>query len=184
MSFSAFTLGEGVCSASSSHPFELPTCPLLTFDLALLHLLSTSTLALLLVILSTALSPGYAASLSSVDGKQGQGDGGLIMWEMAIDSPPSSPTISPLRFGEASGSGYGAVEEVSTRSSTPPGLKKDRSRGGLIIYALLLLISLGVVVSALILMTKGEFGMCPYFYMVKSLLGSGQYYNNDCDWSA
>jgi hypothetical protein len=161
MSFSAFTIANGVCSASSNKSFNLPTCPLLTFDMALLHVLSTSTLALLLVILSLALSPGYAASLSGIedeDGTRREGEG-LIMWELAVNSPPPSPTLSPLRSGAGSGSGYGAVEEVTTR--TIPAPKRDKSRGGVIMYAALLLVSLGVIVSALVLMTKGEFGTFP-----------------------
>jgi hypothetical protein len=156
MSFSAFTIANGVCSASTSKSFNLPTCPLLTFDIALLHVLSTSTLALLLVILSTALSPSYASSLSGLEDDTRRDGEGLIMWELAVNSPPPSPTLSPLRV-EGSRSGYGAVEEVTTR--TIPVLKKDKSRGGVIMYTLLLLASIGVIISALVLMTKGEFGM-------------------------
>jgi hypothetical protein len=165
MSFSAFTLGEGVCSASSN-PFELPTCPLLTFDLALLHLLSTSTLALLLVILSTALSPGYAASLSNIDGKPREGEeGGLVMWEMAVNSPPQSPRLGPavlnLGAGSGSGSGYGAIESDIPRP-TPSVSKTDRyAKGGVVVHALLLLVSISVFICAIILMTKGEFGIYP-----------------------
>lgn len=156
MSFSAFTIANGVCSANTTKSFSLPTCPLLTFDMALLHALSTSTLALLLVILSTALSPGYAASLSGIDEEDGtrrEGEG-LIMWELAINSPPPSPTLAPT-----SRSGYGAVEEVTTRKIPAP--KRDKSRGGVITYAGLLLVSIGVIISALVLMTKGEFGTFP-----------------------
>ena len=174
MSFSAFTLGEGVCSASasSSHPFELPTCPLLTFDLALLHLLSTSTLALLLVILSTALSPGYAASLSNMDGKSRE-EGGLVMWELAVNSPPPSPLPAILTLG--GGSGYGAIDEdeAMTRIVTPPIKRQDRfAKGGVVVYALLLLISVGVVISAIVLMTKGEFGR--YLHGPQTLRADGQ----------
>jgi hypothetical protein len=176
MSFSAFTIANGVCSASTNKSFNLPTCPLLTFDMALLHVLSTSTLALLLVILSTALSPGYAASLSGIedeDGTRREGEG-LIMWELAVNSPPPSPTLPAT-----SRSGYGAVEEVTTR--TIPAPKRDKSRGGVILYAALLLVSVGVIISALVLMTKGEFGISPHLYVVNGLIGSGQYYHNDRD---
>jgi len=81
------------------------------------------------------------------------------MWELAVNSPPPSPSLSPLRVGAGSGSGYGAVEEVTTRTIPVP--KKDKFRGGVIMYAALLLVSLGVIISALVLMTKGEFGMFP-----------------------
>ena len=92
------------------------------------------------------------------DGTRREGEG-LIMWELAVNSPSPSPTLSPLRSGAGSGSGYGAVEEATTR--TVPAIKRDKSRGGVIMYAALLLVSVGVIVSALVLMTKGEFGMFP-----------------------
>lgn len=92
MAFSAFTLQQGVCSPTLPE-FLLPTCPILTFDLTLLHLLSTSTLALLLVIVSSTLSPSYFESLSLSEGRVvGKGSRGYIMWEMALGSVPSSPT--------------------------------------------------------------------------------------------
>ncbi|KAE8540428.1 hypothetical protein D1P53_003374 [Cryptococcus gattii VGV] len=91
MAFSAFTLQQGVCSPTLPE-FLLPTCPLLTFDLTLLHLLSTSTLALLLVIVSSTLSSNYFESLSLFEGQTvGKGSRGYIMWEMALGSVPSSP---------------------------------------------------------------------------------------------
>jgi hypothetical protein len=98
------------------------------------------------------------------------------MWELAVNSPPPSPTLPAT-----SRSGYGAVEEVATR--TIPLIKRDKSRGGVIMYAGLLLVSLGVIVSALVLMTKGEFGMSPHLHMGNGLTGSGQYHYNDSDWS-
>jgi hypothetical protein len=168
MSFSVFTLGEGVCSTSPLQ-ITLPTCPLLTFDLALLHLLSTSTLALLLVILSISLSPGYAASLSTFQANKvvgrgdndGDGDGDvLIMWELAVNSPPPSPRLAPLVIGS---SGYGAIDtaassSVSTHGDTPIHRKDRFAQGRVISYVLLLLVSISVVISAGILMAMGESG--------------------------
>ena len=192
MSFSSFTLGEGVCS-SSSKGVLLPTCPLLTFDLALLHLLSTATLALLLVILSNTLSPNYYTSISNLAdeeddeegtsisaGDRGRGRGGgvkngrgsvLVMWELAINSPPSSPRLDPTSSlsGPSRPNGYGATETTTNASHSGPATvrddtsvirKRDRfSEGRIIWYSLLLLVSLGVVVGAALLMTMGEYGM-------------------------
>ena len=136
MSFSSFTLGEGVCS-SSTQGVLLPTCPLLTFDLALLHLLSTATLALLLVILSNTLSPGYYTSISNLeldsdaegrgvgtttDG-QGKGMGSMfVMWELAISSPPPSPRLAPATAHSSTTgpSGYGSTETRHIHNDTPP----------------------------------------------------------------
>lgn len=188
MSFSSFTLGEGVCS-SSSKGVLLPTCPLLTFDLALLHLLSTATLALLLVILSNTLSPSYYTSISNLiddeenEDRTSDGDRGggmkngrgsvLVMWELAINSPPPSPRLDPASHlsGTSRSTGYGATETstsinhsvpVTVRDSTPGIVKRDRfSEGRVICYSLLLLVSLGVVVGAALLMSMGEFGMSP-----------------------
>jgi len=81
------------------------------------------------------------------------------MWELAVNSPPPSPRPAILTLG--GGSGYGAIDEDEsiTRTVMPPMKKQDRfAKGGVVAYALLLLISVGVVVSAIILMTKGEFG--------------------------
>jgi hypothetical protein len=113
------------------------------------------------------------------DGARREGEG-LIMWELAVNSPPPSPTLSPLTFGAGSGSGYGAVEEATTR--TVPAMKRDKSRGGVIMYAGLLLVSVGVIISALVLMTKGEFGTFASLYMGNGLTDSGQYNYYDSDW--
>lgn len=161
MAFSSFTLGEGVCS-SSDQSVLLPTCPLLTFDLALLHLLSTATLALLLVILSNTLSPSYYASLSNLsDVSQDRGKaparGGsvLVMWELAVHSPPSSPRLLPA----AGSSGYGATDATVSTPTDGAIVKRDRfAEGRVVSYSLLLLASLGVAISAALLMGLGEFG--------------------------
>jgi hypothetical protein len=164
MSFSVFTLGEGVCSKTSSNQsIALPTCPLLTFDLALLHLLSTTTLALLLVTISNSLSPSYASSLSAIPNKQDP-EGGLIMWELAVNSPPPSPTLRPSGSALASASGmrYGAIDEPHTRTVDPSIVKKDKFiEGRVVSYGLLLLVSVSVVICAIILIALGEFGKLP-----------------------
>jgi hypothetical protein len=97
MAYSAFTINEGVCSTSYSKLY-LPTCPLLTFDLCLLHLLSITNLALLLVILSTALSPNYYLLHSpSLDTETAAGEtqteaiDAFVMWDYVLESPSSIP---------------------------------------------------------------------------------------------
>lgn len=180
MSFSAFTFGQGVCHLPSSSSeadtprnFILPTCPILTFDLALLHLLSTTTLSLLLVILSIALSPGYGGTLSDIkgidrsDNGNGNGDeeGVLVMWDLAINSPPSSPRL----VGREEPLGYGAVEAgpgpgpSSTTTIFEAPTKVDRyASGRMITHGLLLLVSLGVVLSAGLLVFQGQNSMSPH----------------------
>lgn len=125
MAFSAFTLQQGVCSPTLPE-FLLPTCPLLTFDLTLLHLLSTSTLALLLVIISSTLSPSYFESLSLSEGQAvGKGSRGYIMWEMALGSVPNSPTrvnqSLPPDIGQTTPESlvsYGTLSPTTPRNST------------------------------------------------------------------
>ncbi|EIW71156.1 hypothetical protein TREMEDRAFT_67599 [Tremella mesenterica DSM 1558] len=107
MAFSAFTLEKGVCSFEISEVF-LPNCPLLTFDLALLHLLSSTTLSLLLVILSTALSPNYYLQYSNMDPSEEIATKDVIesdvfvMWEMALASPPQSPKLGSAKLKDPS----------------------------------------------------------------------------------
>ncbi|RXK40943.1 hypothetical protein M231_01791 [Tremella mesenterica] len=107
MAFSAFTLEKGVCSFEISEVF-LPNCPLLTFDLALLHLLSSTTLSLLLVILSTALSPNYYLQYSNMDPseeiatKDVPESDVFVMWEMALASPPQSPKLGSAKLKDPS----------------------------------------------------------------------------------
>jgi hypothetical protein len=113
MAFSAFTLSKGVCSLTISKLY-LPTCPLLTFDLALLHLLSTTTLALMLVILSTALSPSYYLSMST-DTKHTEDTDVFVMWDLALASPPSSPRLSPVLI---SGGSYGSILPITPLRTT------------------------------------------------------------------
>jgi hypothetical protein len=137
MAFSAFTLGEGVCASSRPEIF-IPTCPLLTFDMANLHILSIATFAHLLVILSTALSPGYYLSYSLLQdgsGSGGEGAGshgskiddadgydGFVMWDLAVSSPPASPYLGPSRgFGiepSAASTPGSASASASARTAT------------------------------------------------------------------
>ncbi|KAK8847530.1 hypothetical protein IAR55_005388 [Kwoniella newhampshirensis] len=139
MAFSAFTLEQGVCSPTFPE-FLLPTCPLLTFDLTLLHLLSTATLALLLVILSAALSPSYYLSMSpsstslsesqGISGGAGKGgiSQGFVMWELALASPPSSPYLGPssistpptASISTSIKGGRGAIRSYGTPAPTNP----------------------------------------------------------------
>ena len=125
MAFSAFTLDKGVCSSTISSLY-LPTCPLLTFDLALLHLLSTCNLTLLLVILSTALSPTYYLSLSSSlqpnDARRidlnPEATNAFIMWDLALASPPSSPHLRPATDSLATKS-YGTSAPAQPLAASP-----------------------------------------------------------------
>jgi hypothetical protein len=114
-----------------------------------------------------SLSPGYAASLSTFQANKvvGRGDNDgdgdvLIMWELAVNSPPSSPRLAPLVVGS---SGYGAIDTVasspvSTHGDTPIHRKDRFAEGRVISYVLLLLVSISVVISAGILMAMGESG--------------------------
>ena len=124
MAYSAFTIHEGVCSTSYSKLY-LPTCPLLTFDLFLLHLLSITNLALLLVILSTALSPNYYLIHSTsvdteIEGEaQAEPIDAFVMWDFVLESPPSTPPgehRSPLL--PTSSKSYGAVPATPKRILT------------------------------------------------------------------
>jgi hypothetical protein len=127
MAYSAFTINEGVCSTSYSKLY-LPTCPLLTFDLCLLHLLSITNLALLLVILSTALSPNYYLLHSpSLDTETAAGEtqteaiDAFVMWDYVLESPSSIPPgeHSPPLLPSSSRS-YGAVPATPKRTLTYP----------------------------------------------------------------
>ncbi len=118
MAFSAFTITEGVCSIDLSQTY-LPTCPLLTFDLIILHLLSTSALALCLVVLSTALLPSYWLAHSNIEGvPSGKDDpestDAFVMWDLALASPPSSPRLSPQNSLQPS--------QARTYGTTSPGI--------------------------------------------------------------
>ena len=133
MAFSAFTVKRGVCSSTLSEIY-LPTCPLLTFDLILLHLLSISTLALLLVILSTTLSPSYymihSPSMSQGDGPSSkledpESTDAFVMWEIALASP-SSPRLEPV-VSPSTAKSYGTYSpatpihfETPSTSQFPP----------------------------------------------------------------
>jgi hypothetical protein len=119
MTYSYFTLVSSVCAEAVQQLFT-PTCPVLTFDLALLHLLSTTTLALLLVILSTALSPNYFASMSpSYEASKDDQESMFVMWELALASPPSSPRLGPTRMDTGfTPIGYGTTGCPSAKKSS------------------------------------------------------------------
>lgn len=169
MSFSAFTISEGICSTSISET-NLPTCPILTFDLILLHLLSTLTLCLLLVVLSTALSPGYYLSHSRENDGTGVKDDPesvdmLVMWDLALASSPSSP-----RLGASTSAApgvpktYGTADPalvVGETTSTEAVARKDKfAQGRLVSYSSLLLCSLGVLGASIlsIINSPGRYG--------------------------
>ena len=120
MAFSRFILKLGICSTSFSELY-LPTCPLLTFDLILLHLLSITTLSLLLVILSIALSPGYHLSLSDMEaGSKADPESmdAFVMWDLALASPPTSPRVEePNPFSPRTLRSYGTVTPVPVMGS-------------------------------------------------------------------
>jgi hypothetical protein len=184
MAFSAFTLSKGVCSLTISKLY-LPTCPLLTFDLALLHLLSTSTLTLVLVILSTTLSPNYHLSLSpSADGgKVGPEERDVfVMWDLALASPPGSPRLGPVRTGGGLGGGgrsYGAItnelagvpggvypqpsnpyaiDDIVVTPTTTPKKRDKFAEGRLWIYIPLGMSSLAVLVAAAVVLGESQYG--------------------------
>ncbi len=171
MAFSAFILKRGVCSNDIAFNSTVPKCPLLTFDLFLLHLLSTADLALLLVILSTALSPSYyishSPSLLDRDGlaKNPESTDAFIMWDLALASPPSSPRLdatpssSTKTYGTATpatpltpaahpqpSNPYADGESPSGDSLPPP--RKDKfAEGRLWNYASLCSCSMGAIIT-------------------------------------
>lgn len=188
MAFSAFTVKSGVCNQELSSVY-LPACPLLTFDLVLLHLLSIATLALLLVIMSSTLSPNYYLSLSSSAEDQAaasklhpEGSDVLVMWDMALSSPPPSPGLRPSRSLVGAYKTYGTQDTGPRTSSSataysqpgssevqsvedpevlaPPALPKRRDKfasGRAWSYIPLLLCSLGTIVAASIVLDSSEY---------------------------
>jgi hypothetical protein len=119
------------------------------------------------VILSTALSPAYHASLSDIEGvglkASREEDDVLIMWDLAINSPPPSPRLGASLMGGERGRSYGAVE-VETEAGPSGGttvfeapVKKDRYETGRVLtHGLLLLVSLGVVLASALLVAQGQ----------------------------
>ena len=197
MAFSAFTLDKGVCSPSIADLF-LPTCPLLTFDLALLHLLSTCSLTLLLVILSIALSPTYYLSLSRSLLPSGAGQNNLnpeaanafIMWDLALASPPSSPHLGPntttpiTQYGTSSTSNpltasihprpepsSSSTVQADSSAQSEPIRKRDKFADGRVwSYVPLGMCSLGVAVTAVSSLDVASTGIFT--------LGQGKYGEN------
>ncbi|KAK4686526.1 hypothetical protein P7C73_g3613, partial [Tremellales sp. Uapishka_1] len=193
MAFSAFTLQKGVCSSTTSHIF-LPTCPLLTFDLALLHLLSSATLALLLVILSLALSPSYLSSysLTSPDNPDGdeqstKADDGFVMWELALASPPKShanlpealpPFISygtpgpttPLAYAQPNPYNSLLPASPSTAEFDAPRKTDKFAEGRVWSYGPLAVCSVCVAVTAGVVIGEGEYVGNSIFIIVVSCL--------------
>ena len=170
----------------------LPTCPLLTFDLALLHLLSSATLSLLLVILSATLSPSYYLAYStSLDVAQGDGSKGdlttsdvFVMWDMALASPPSTPSRStnPLPASTSYGTQSPSTPLAQRAYSQPATLqvpddqpvmapaplrKRDKfAEGRVWNYVPLLLVALGAVGCAGANMATGESSELVFAYFL------------------
>jgi hypothetical protein len=101
---------------------------LLTFDLILLHLLSITSLSLLLVILSIALSPSYHLSLSDIEGgskSDPESMDAFVMWDLALASPPSSPRVEEQGpFSPTTPRSYGTVPPrpiMGSHSYSQPG---------------------------------------------------------------
>ncbi|WVQ98168.1 hypothetical protein IAU59_005290 [Kwoniella sp. CBS 9459] len=124
MSFSLFTLNQSTCQpAFPDH--MLPSCPLLTFDLTLLHLLSITSFIQLLMILSSILS-AFTGLSKSGDIGAGAGGEGFVMWELALASPSASPMLKPQRSLSPSD---GAAAAAAGPSSDPSISTHVRSYG-------------------------------------------------------
>lgn len=185
MAFSHFTVDRGVCFNPDNRAkgeLHLPSCPLLTFDLALLHLLSTSTLALMLVVLSTVLAPGYHLSHSTsydADAEQLQSSpkgGGLVLWDLALapieQGAGERERLHVERYGatepETSGSGSGTSD--AQEAGTVGILPRDKfAEGRVTSYGLLLACSLGVVGSAAAIAGGDATGGSPFILAVGAI---------------
>nr|XP_019047028.1 hypothetical protein I302_03635 [Kwoniella bestiolae CBS 10118]OCF25958.1 hypothetical protein I302_03635 [Kwoniella bestiolae CBS 10118] len=120
MSFTLFTIDSSLCQYTLHYLDDLPTCPILSFDLTLLHLLSILTFGQVLNYFSIALS-----SESESDNKDDNDR--FVMWELAINSPPHSPVLQPRTLRNApsgaesrirgAGSGYGATSTSDTNAA-------------------------------------------------------------------
>ncbi|ODO08618.1 hypothetical protein L198_00350 [Cryptococcus wingfieldii CBS 7118] len=198
MAFSAFTLEQGVCSPTLPEVL-FPTCPLLTFDLSLLHLLSLCTFALLLVILSNALSPGYYASLLEDEevaeaagvGKTTGGQG-FVMWELAVGSETGSPILGPSRAEDrpntaSTSVSYGtlspttalrnpyAPEHAEAQDTSDPlfpaPTKRDKfPEGRLWTYLPMALCSIGVAFAGVVALNVGVMSSSVVFVLVIAIL--------------
>nr|XP_018265342.1 uncharacterized protein I303_01707 [Kwoniella dejecticola CBS 10117]OBR87500.1 hypothetical protein I303_01707 [Kwoniella dejecticola CBS 10117] len=122
MAFTLYTIDSSLCQyTTTDFEFDLPTCPILTFDLTFLHILSTITFGQVLNYLSVALASSEDDNKIS---KNGTGDG-FIMWELAIGSNPPSPTLQPRRLRRndvepipSSSMGYGSLAQTQTQTQT------------------------------------------------------------------
>ncbi|WWD07529.1 hypothetical protein V865_005630 [Kwoniella europaea PYCC6329] len=195
MSFTLFTVDSSLCQYTLSHLDNLPTCPILSFDSTLLHLLSILTFGQVLNYLSIALR-----SESDSDSSKGDNDR-FVMWELAINSPPNSPGLRPrtLRnthgqttFG--SGGGYGStstsaaavtmerendstseIDIIPQEPNVTPIDKQKRkdkfSKGRLWTYIPLNLCSLVVVCTSFASIKVGEFTSSGIFVLVTAFGG-------------
>lgn len=127
MAFSASTISKTICHISNTD--LTPPCSVLTFDLVLLHLLSVACFAYLVVVLSTALSPGYFTSHSpSLDGLAGSksqdldGERGdvFVMWDLALGDPSTPENLADSdRANSDSGPSYGSAVRQQSNMITP-----------------------------------------------------------------
>nr|XP_019008357.1 uncharacterized protein I206_06916 [Kwoniella pini CBS 10737]OCF47138.1 hypothetical protein I206_06916 [Kwoniella pini CBS 10737] len=199
MSFTLYTIDSSLCQYSTTDfEFDLPTCPILTFDLTFLHILSTITFCQVLNYLSIALTSHEDEDKINKNGSSGDG---FIMWELAINSNPSSPTLQPrtLRRHDveplsSSSMGYGSTATTSTANPAIIQVEehipesdlsssshdeneslvqaRDKfSRGRLWTYIPLNLCSLLVACASFASIRVGEFTSSGIFVMVVSFFG-------------
>jgi hypothetical protein len=146
----------------------------------LLHSLSLASFAYLVIVLSTALSPGYFAShstsLDGLDAMGGEGVGGeegsvFVMWDLALgDSPKglqaelpgetSRPSGYETAYGTAGPSVAGGSAAVEVEAAVPADNagRADRFASGRVgLYVPLLVASVGAIASLSVVTLKGSF---------------------------
>lgn len=165
MAFSASTISKTICIDHS--PTSVPQCSGLTFDLILLHGLSLAAFAYLVVVLSTALSPGYltshSTSLEGVDAADSNGVGGevgsvFVMWDLAIgDSPKTNAGDVESDIREGYGTASRAIPDVERTVVEQDQVQStDRfAKGRVGMYSALLSTSLAVIFSISAVSTGG-----------------------------
>ncbi|WRT64639.1 uncharacterized protein IL334_001573 [Kwoniella shivajii] len=129
MSFTLYTIDQSLCQFTPL-PNDLPTCPILTFDLTFLHILSIVTFGQVMNYLSIAISTDNtkASKKNNTSGDTEDGEGerdGFIMWELAINSNPPSPVMIPIsdlpntqQQPSSSLGGYGSTSSTNVPTSS------------------------------------------------------------------
>lgn len=165
MAFSAATIAKTICIAASHT--SVPQCSVLTIDLLLLHALSLASFAYLLVVLSTALSPGYLAShspslegvdVSNSDGVGGEAGSMFVMWELALGGSAKQSTTDlaggyETAYGTATQTPIGGPTTVMTEAGSEDVDRFTKGRVGL--YVPLLFSSMAVLGSLCAVSTRG-----------------------------